>query len=291
MGIFSNMDQLGLGGYSDLEVIDKGSGHGMSSGVKEEEKPVKSPEEKEKENLFDKHYTCPICDLQITVKCVKAGRLKLSGKDTELRPIYEDMDPIKYDVITCDKCGYSALTRYFGKLSTMQIVDIQKDIGSRFKGIDNNLDIYTYDDAIIRYKLALLTSVVKKAKNSEKSYISMKLAWILRGKRNTLSLEDPKAKELYKEEMECIANAYEGYLQAMAKELFPIAGMDELTLQYLMADMARKLKKYNEAARLITNVLTSKGASARLKDQALTLKELIKEDMKKDGIGAAGRKQ
>ena len=57
-----------------------------------------------------------------------------------------------------------------------------------------------------------------------------------------------------------------------------------------MADMARKLKKYNEAARLIANVLTSKSASARLKDQALTLKELIKDDMKRDGVGATGRK-
>ena len=118
----------------------------------------------------------------------------------------------------------------------------------------------------------------------------MKLAWILRGKRLSLKPGSPEIKELYKEEMECTSNAYDGYMQAISRELFPIAGMDELTLQYLMADMARKLKKYNEAARLIANVLTSKSASARLKDQALTLKELIKDDMKRDGVGATGRK-
>lgn len=290
MGIFSDMDRFGLGGYSDIDVIEKNSLSGVKSQGKDDVVPEKTPEEKEKEALFSKHYTCPVCDLTFTVKCVKAGKVKLSGKDTDLRPIYEDMDPLKYDAITCDKCGYSALTRYFGKLSTMQIMDIQKEIGSKFSGIDNHLEIYSYDDAIIRHKLALLTSVVKKAKNSERAYTSMKLAWVLRGKRLSLKPGSPEIKALYKEEMECISNAYDGYMQAISRELFPIAGMDELTLQYLMADMARKLKKYNEAARLIANVLTSKSASARLKDQALTLKELIKDDMKRDGVGATGRK-
>lgn len=290
MGIFSDMDRFGLGGYSDIDVIEKNSISGVKSHGRDDMVPEKTPEEKEKEALFSKHYTCPVCDLTFTVKCVKAGKVKLSGKDTDLRPIYEDMDPLKYDAITCDKCGYSALTRYFGKLSTMQIVDIRKEIGSKFSGIDNHLEIYSYDDAIIRHKLALLTSVVKRAKNSERAYTSMKLAWVLRGKRLSLKPGSPEIKELYKEELECVANAYDGYMQAISRELFPIAGMDELTLQYLMADMARKLKKYNEAAKLITNVLTSKSASARLKDQALTLKELIKDDMKRDGVGVTGRK-
>lgn len=282
MGIFSGMEQFGLGEYSNVDVIERNNAKAADKDPAEHSAD-KTPEDKEREALFDKHYTCPVCDFTFTVKSIKAGKVKLSGKDTDLRPIYEDVDVLKYDAITCEKCGYSALTRYFGKVSTMQLMDIRREIGQKFKGIDNHVDIYSYDDAIIRHKLALLTAVVKRAKNSERAYISMKLAWVLRGKRNSIGPKGDGIKELYKEELECIANAYEGYTQAISRELFPIAGMDENTLQYVMADMARKLKKYNEAARLLSNVLTAKSATNRMKDQALTLKELIKEDARRDG--------
>ncbi|MGN0151178.1 MAG: DUF2225 domain-containing protein [Wujia sp.] len=279
MGLFSDMAEFGLSGYENTNVIDK-AGSGLQVKSENDAPPEKSQEEKEKEALYDRHFTCPVCDLPFTCKFVRAGKAKLHDKDTDLRPIYEDMDPIKYDVITCDKCGYSALTRYFGKLSTRQMVEIHNQIGDHFNGIENQLDLYTYDDAIARYKLALLTTVVKKAKNSERAYTSMKLAWVLRGKRMTLEPGDPEIKKVYQEEMECISNAYDGYCLAISSESFPIAGMDEYTLQYVMADMARKLKKYNEAARLLANVITAKNVSSRLKDQALTLKELIKQDIK-----------
>ena len=63
---------------------------------------------------------------------------------------------------------------------------------------------------------------------------------------------------------------------------FPIAGMDESTLKYIMADLARKLKRYEESARLLASVLTSKATNHRLKDAALDLKELIKKDVAND---------
>ena len=82
--------------------------------------------------------------------------------------------------------------------------------------------------------------------------------------------------------MDCIKNAYDGFVLAISNEPFPIAGMDENTLKYIMADLARKLKKYEESARLLSAVLTSKSANHRLKDAALELKELIKRDVALD---------
>jgi hypothetical protein len=145
------------------------------------------------------------------------------------------------------------------------------------------LETYSYDDAIIRHKLALVCSVVKRAKNSERAYTSLKLAWILRAKRQTLNFKDENQKEeiksLYLDELECIKNAYEGFNIAMSSEEYPIAGMDEMTMKYLMSDLARKLKKFDVALKFTGDIITSKGAANRIKDKALQQKELIKHDM------------
>ncbi len=288
MGLFSDMGRFGLGEYENTEVFEHEKRNAAVSKKRNSQaEPVINPVEREKDALFDKHYTCPVCDLSFKAKSIRVGKVKLIGKDSDLRPIYDGIDPIKYDVVVCDKCGYASLTRYFGKLSTRQMKDLYNNIGSHFCGIDNSVEMYTYDDAIARYKLALLTTVVKKAKNSERAYTSMKLAWILRGKRMTLKRGDPEIKELYVNEMECIKNAYDGYLNAISNEMFPIAGMDENTLQYVMADLARRLRKYDEAIKLLGRIITAKDISPRLKEQALALKEMIKEDIEKDNTAVS----
>ncbi len=285
MGLFSGMDKFGLGKYKDTKTIieDKNTTTATSKGVNEAPIVERTPEEREAEVLFDKRFTCPVCDVAFSTKCVRAGKIKLSGKDIDLRPTYEFMDPLKYDVIACDKCGYSALARYFGKLSTRQMRTIKEQVGYSFKGLENDMDIYSYDDAITRYKLALICSMVKQAKNSEKAYTCLKLAWVIRGKRLTLDPKTPEFVELYKDEMECISNAYEGFYIAISSEQFPIAGMDESTLKYIMSDMARRLKKYDDAAKLLGDVITSRATNSRLKDEALKLKDIIKEEIGKTG--------
>ncbi len=276
MGLFSDMEKFGLKNFKDAKVIDK-------------DKPVdvdiaklkpKAPEKNETDALFSKNYTCPVCDLKFVTRSIRAGRVKLLEKDIDLRPIYDIADPLKYDVITCDKCGYSSLSRYFGKISTRQIKELKESVGNNFKGIDNDKEVYTYDDAIERHKLALICSIVKNAKNGERAYTCLKLAWVIRGKRNTMDSKDPAFKELYLEEMECIKNAYDGFMLAISREPFPIAGMDENTLKYIMADMARKLKRYDESAKLLGSVITSKTTNNRLKEEALKLKEMLKSELK-----------
>ncbi len=280
MGLFSDMEKLGLGSYSDAEVIEKNNNtRNINSNV---EQAAKQLERKEEDYIFDKKYTCPVCDIGFTSKCVKSGKIKLSGHDTDLRPTYEFMDPLKYDVVACSYCGYASLVRYYGRLSMRQIKEIKAGIGSRFKGLPDIEGAYSYDDAITRHKLAILCSMVKGAKNGERAYTCLKTAWVLRGKMQTLDKNSSEYRELSDSEMDCIKNAYEGFVLAISNEPFPIAGMDESTLKYIMADLARKLKRYEESARLLASVLTSKATNHRLKDAALDLKELIKKDVAND---------
>lgn len=273
MGLFSDMSKFGLGDYQDAKVFEEKKQENKNAQV--------AVEKKEEDFLFDKHYECPVCGNSFTVRTMMIGKIKAVGKDTDLKPIYEDIDPLKYDAITCDKCGYSSITRYFGKISAKQGKTIHEEIGKKFNGINNKLEKYSYDDAIIRHKLAVVTTIVKNAKSSEKAYTCFKLSWILRAKRNSLQNGDPQIKELYMDEIECTKNAYEGFLDAMEKEQFPIAGMDENTYRYILADLARRLRKFDEALRMIGNIITSTSANPRIKEEARKLKDIIKEDMQK----------
>lgn len=286
MGIFSGIRKFGLDNFNESRIYEDDK-KGINGKNADEDAEKKTPEELEKEALFDKTYECPICNLIFKTKCVRVGKARLEGKDTDLRPIYNNIDPLKYDVITCDKCGYSAIARYWGKLATRQIKDISEQISSQFSGLDNSADkeLYTYDDAIIRYQLALATSIVKKAKSSERAYTCLKYAWVLRGKRQLISKEKEQARTeeirvLYQDEKECLRNAYEGFLKAISTEAYPIAGMDENTLNYVLADLARRLGRNEEALKLLGTVITSRSASTHVKDEALKLKELIRDSIK-----------
>lgn len=279
MGIFSGLENFGLGKLKNIDVYeDEKAKAAKSSDVKQVEKAKIT----EADILFEKSYTCPCCDKEFKVKTVRTGKVKLESADTDLRPKYQLVDALKYDAIVCPNCGYAALNRFFNYLASVQRKLIKENISTNFKGLEETGAVYTYDDAIARHKLALVNTIVKKGKISERAYTCLKLAWILRGKAETLPKETPDydkvMKELKAEEDELILNAYEGFTQAFMKESFPICGMDELTSSYLVADLARRSGRYEEALRWISKVITAREANERIKNKARELKELIRED-------------
>ena len=236
--LFSGLEAFGLGKMSDLDVYaseDKSSKiTDNSAQVNEKEKIV------EADFLFEKTYNCPVCEKEFKVKTIKTGKIKLISADTDLRPKYQNVDSLKYDAIVCPHCGYSALNRFFNYMTSAQAKLIREQISASFKGINEDGDEYTYDDAIARHKLALVNTIVKRSKVSERAYTCLKTAWLLRGKAETLPEDTPdydeQIEQLQNEELEFLTNAYEGFAEAFSKEMFPMCGMDEHTVTYLVAD-------------------------------------------------------
>lgn len=281
MGIFSGLEALGLGKLKNTDVYKDEEQKKQEEKAAAQKKEVKQMTEEE--CVFDKKVKCPVCDKEFKTKTVKTGRAKLIGQDTDLRPKYQIIDSLKYDAVLCPNCGYAALSRFFNYMSTVQAKMIREQIGSTFKSVDRgDSPIYSYDEAIMRHKLALLSTVVKKGKASERAYVCLKLAWLTRGKSETLSEDTEEIEkvreQLHKEEMEYIANAYEGFTVAFSKEEFPLCGMDELTVTYLVSDLARQLGKYEEAKRYISRILTSRDSNERIKSKARALKDMITEE-------------
>ena len=275
MSLFSGLDQFGLGKLEKMDVFEDESKKNSAQGKPAEQKIT------EEDLLFDKTYSCPVCDSEFHSKMVRTGKVKLLSADTDLRPKYQLVDSLKYDALVCPKCGYAALSRFFKFMMPAQAKLIRENISKNFSGLKPTGNIYTYDDAIARHQLALANAVVKKAKASEKAYTCLKMAWLYRGKAETLPKETPdydkQIKELHAEETELLANAYEGFMSAFSKESFPMCGMDEITMTYLIADLARRIGKYEESSRWISRVLTSRAANERIKNKARDIKELLNQ--------------
>ena len=275
--LFSGLEDLGLGNLSGMQLFEK---------KEEKAKASEGPKEvKEEDLIFEKTFTCKVCDKEFKTKMVRAGKAKLLAQDSDLRPRYQGVDSLKYDAVVCPHCGFAALNRFFNYMTDAQAKLIRANISANFKGIKEGEGIVTYDEAIMRHKLVLVNSVVKRAKASEKAYTCLKLAWLLRGKSETLPAETPNMEEVKKQlaemEKEYISNAYEGFMDAFSKEQFPMCGMDETTITYLVADLGRQIGKYDEALRMVARVLMSKNVGDRIKQKTVELKELIREEKAK----------
>ena len=277
MGLLSGLSNMGLGKLEGADIFEEEK---KSEPEKKVEEPVVKEEAVFDENdvLFDKSAECPVCSKKYTYRAVRTGKARPLGQETDLRPKFDKFDPLKYDAIVCPYCGYACLSKYFTALPAAQIKLIKEGLGGKVHGVANN-PILSYDDAIQRYQLALASSIVKHAKDSEKAYVCLRMAWVIRGKKETIPLDaadyDEVMKQLDTDENEALKAAFDGFVNARQKESYPIAGMDEITLDYLLAVLAARFGKYDAASKLISGILLNKAANNRIKDRARDLKEQV----------------
>ena len=279
MSIFSGFGKLGLESIEGEELFDDPRKKEVK--VKKEEPKKKLQLVNEEDYLFDKKYKCPVCESDFEAKTVRTGKVRMKNVDIDLRPDYDELDQNKYDVIACPACGYAALGRYFPNVNKYQIDDIRVKICMNYKHEPCREPIYSYEYAKRLYQLALANAVVKKAKNSEKAYICMKSAWVIRGETQRLDPEaddyETRKAENDAQEKELLTNALNGFVMARQTEEFPIAGMDSTTLDYLMAALAVETGQKEIASKMISEILTSRVANSRIKDKARTLKDMLAE--------------
>ena len=245
---------------------------------------------KEEDFLLLKSIRCPVCDGVFRTTMIKSGRAKRKEPDMDLRPRFEYIDTNKYDVASCPHCGYTAIHRYFPHLSTLQMKLIKEGVCVKFKTAPTKpieeIEVLDYDTAIERYKLALYTTIVKKGQTSEKAYECLKIAWLLRGKIEQLTAEgadkNKDAIEACQKEYDSFyQQAFDGYVKAMSSENYPMSGMDQSTVDLLIAAMAFNLGQYEYSSRFVSSLIVSRTASSNIKNRAHDMKEKIIAKLKK----------
>lgn len=256
--IFSGLEEFG---FKNLEEVDLYK-------IETKAEPENSTKEESKiDFLYDKSFTCPVCGNNFKSKAVKVGKARLVSKDTDLMPIYSNINPLLYDVVLCQKCGYASLSKYFDKIKHDQTLLVRATITPKFKS-KLYPDIYDENIALERYKLSLLNSVVKKSKFSEKAYTCLKIAWIYR------IIEDKE------NEVKFLEQALNGFREAFIKESFPICGMDTYTVIYLIGELFRRTGNNDEALKWFGKVIVTPNVNPRLKELARDQKDIIKQGAK-----------
>ena len=59
----------------------------------------------------------------------------------------------------------------------------------------------------------------------------------------------------------------------MTESNYPMCGMDEMTVDYLVAALAMDIGQYDVATKMIAAILTSTSATPRIKDKARDMKD------------------
>lgn len=280
--LLSGLGSLGLGNLQGMELFEEPKTEETAETVVEEEVVD------ETEFLIERTYECPVCGRKFKALMPKTGKSKLVGTDMDLRPVHEHVDLTKYDVVVCQNCGYAVLSRYYAGITERQKKTILEKISHNYKSDMTKRTVYTYEEALSRYQLALVNAIVRQAKHSEKAYICLKAGWLMRGYAEWLETKEgqktedaaKKREQALKLEEDYLKNAFEGFQSAMANELFPIAGMDESTINYLLAVLAYRFDRLDIAGTLVSKILTSPAAGARTKDRTRELKDLVVAKLK-----------
>ena len=215
--------------------------------------------------LYSKKYTCPVCMAEFEELTVRRSKLRQVSMDTDFRTIYRAIDPNLYEVIFCNTCGYAALLNYFDRITPKQQDWIKEKITPNHKYTEFSAP-FTPADGLTRYKRAIACAQAINAKTSQKAILCLKMAWICR------DIKDEK------NEQALLRMTYNGLKEAFTSENFPIGNMDEPTVKYMIAELARRLGEYEEALRMIGDVIVTKGVPHGLKERAQNLKELIREN-------------
>ena len=279
----AGLTELGLGHLEDVEIFEKKKEKEVQKQPKKMVEP-KAVELTEKDYIYDKSFRCPACDNEFTAKIMKSTYTNTVATDWDLRPLYQGIDVTKYDVVLCPKCGFATLKNYFAPITDYQIKQIREKISNKVNLQVHEGEIYTYEEAMERYKLALATSVVIHAKNSVKAYICLKIAWLLRGYAEFLAKSDNVSaaglEMIRREEEEYLHNAYEGFVSAREAEGLALCGMDEATTDYLIAALALRFKNYKEAGRLVSKILRTSPSKSKVREKAKDIRDEIVAGLK-----------
>ncbi len=218
--------------------------------------------------LYDKKLVCPLCGSSIVVKAVRTSRLRLIKRDTDSMPVYEDINPLFYDIWLCNYCGHARMQSLFpNRLSGAESALVRENISAKWRPRDYP-SVYTPQVAIERFKLALYNAMVREAKSSEIGMLYLRLAWIYR------CLEDEN------NETACLKQACLYLEKAFQEEDPPVLGMDSPTHMYLIGELNRRLGNSDKALRWFGEVLLSPKASKMLKERTRDQKELVVQAMK-----------
>lgn len=204
---------------------------------------------KNSELMYDKEIKCPICFHEFNTKKVRVRKLSISEKHTDFFVEYKDVNPIDYYVWVCYTCGYSSTEKEFFNIKGNEEEIIKKNIYRKWTkqefGKERNLN-----QVETSYKLAIFVGELIKRPKSYIGMLCLRLAWVYRRIKiesgENISAEGRSLREDDKEYI-FLNNAKISLEKAYEEERMPLEIIDEVSMTYLIGELNRRLKNYEDA--------------------------------------------
>jgi len=183
--------------------------------------------------LYDKEVSCHVCNMKFSTKKARIRKIPVDKKDADFHIWYKEINPVFYNVWVCPNCGFSITESEHKPLSTEQKSLVLKNVGVKWNKRDFGSE-RTWDQAVETHKLALFMGQLLGKPNGYLGGLSLRIAWLYREQKNS-------------EEDHYLLHALNYLEKAYAEETFPIAGLDEVSLSYLIGELKRVTGKPKEA--------------------------------------------
>ncbi|WP_199620589.1 DUF2225 domain-containing protein [Paenibacillus alkalitolerans] len=192
---------------------------------------------------------------QISVNCLQCGRdfktskvrpsfKKAVRSDTDFCTYYKpgSENPDFYVVRVCPFCGFAATENFSQKMTDRQRAQFQQKIGANWSCRDYG-SRRTAEDAMFAYKLALLCSQIAGERERVTAGLLHHIAWLYRNEGNA------EAEERF------LRFALDSYIK-----VYELEGIDlnNARLMYLIGELNRRLKQYQEAVKWFGRVINDK---------------------------------
>ncbi|UCZ54177.1 DUF2225 domain-containing protein [Bacillus shivajii] len=196
--------------------------------------------------LYDKKVTCHICNHRFTSKKVRSRFIRMEETWNDFYTVYKDpkFNPVLYEVYVCNKCGY-AFTDHFQQLTrTVHIQTFKEEVSAYWKEQDYS-DERTYEQATHVFKLSILAAMKVKQPHVVIAGLCMRLSWLYR------YLGD-------EQEERYLTQAMNQYEKSLIKGDYIGTSMSELTITYLIGEIARQLGHHEKAMKYFSVVIEHK---------------------------------
>jgi len=223
------------------------------------------------ETLYDKKYTCAMCESTFTTKKVRSRFVKVLNFDTDFAPLYADgfENPNFYYINVCPDCGYSFTDDFSSYFPPGAKQVIQDKICSQWVPHDYGAE-RTIQDALNTFKLAAYSSMLKKEKHIVTAGLYIRIAWLYRSTENL------------DQELRFLKLALKEYTESYSTGDYKGTQVSELRLMYLIGELSRRLGQTQDAVRFFSKVIEKQRQS--VEPQIIQLAKDRWQEMREDKV-------
>lgn len=223
------------------------------------------------DTLWKKSVECPVCKNNFKALNIRSKHIKLKSRDTDLRGVYEGINPNWYDVWVCPKCFYAAFGNDYFKLTPKKIAlfkETKEEREALAKGVNFERERNTYL-ALLSYQLGAYCYSQRKNCSDKVASLFMRAAWLAR-ENKSWSLE----KDFLEKSVRNYKKSYEEEIESSLEQTMVI---------YLIGEIERRLGNYEESLKYLSRVFNDRDGSKNAEIRRLAHEQyyLVKDIIRK----------